>query len=176
MPLTTKFIFWLLFPIALQAQQKEVIHWPIDSKLDSLMKVLNYPVLTKGVALQQTRKQCEMLFAPTGYIVLVRSNQSEKWIPASQFLASRAPGSRYELESAKVIHFQNVKKIKEGEYTSQATIYFDVRHFDEHIPVTKSVSKVTIPFTKVPPATDYWQIYELRLTETSSRPSASPHP
>lgn len=178
MPVSIQFIWqlWLFSTITLYAQQKEIIHWPIDAKLDSVMKVLNNPVLTKGTTLQHSQKQCEMLFAPTGYVVLIRASQPEKLIPVDQFLSSRTTASRYELESAKVIHFQNVRKVKEGEYSSQATIYFDVKRFQDHVPVTRSVSKVTIPFTKVPPASDYWQIYELRLNETSNRLSAHPHP
>lgn len=169
-------LLWFVSSTVLYAQQKEAIHWPIDTKLDSVMKVLTNPILTKGTATQHFRKQCEMLFAPTGYIVLVRLNQSEKWIPISQFLASRVPGSRYDFQSVKVIHFQDIKKIKEGGYMSQASIYFDVKRFEDHVPITKSISKVAIPLTQMPPASDYWQIYELRLIETTNRLSINPHP
>ncbi|MDQ1089706.1 hypothetical protein [Siphonobacter sp. SORGH_AS_1065] len=171
-------LIWLfcLSPFCSTSQQKEVIHSPIDVKVDSVMSLVNNPTVAKGTTSQQWQKKCEQWFAPSGYVVLIRANKTEKWIPAATFLGSRPAGIRYEMQSVKVIHFQNIKKIKEGEYSSQASIYFDVQNFENHLPVTKSISKVTIPLTQIPAATDYWQIYELRLVEVPSRLSAKPHP
>lgn len=150
------------------------INWPIDAKVDTVLKIINTRVLTKGPLTrteQQYREQAfTALFAPSGYFVVLLPNKTEVWVSASQFLArvSRARGVRYQLLAAKVIHFQNVSRDRNGEYSSRAIIYFDVSRFSNHVPITQTTSRVTIPLAQPPPAADYWQIYELKVAEVNN--------
>ncbi|PQA55474.1 hypothetical protein [Siphonobacter curvatus] len=172
------FVLLLLLgiPQRLNAQSREAIHWPIDTKLDTVMHWLSGK--TKGQDLKYLQQQCEWLFAPSGYFIVELPNKTEKWIAVPQFLSqlNRSSGVRYQMKSVKVIHFQDVKKDKNGKYSSYASIYFDVQHFENHQPQSSSVSKVTIPLSQTPPASDYWQIYELKITEVPNTLSATPKP
>ncbi|MBC8156266.1 MAG: hypothetical protein H7Z72_25550 [Bacteroidetes bacterium] len=150
------------------------VNWPIDAKVDTVLKTINTSVLTKGPLTkmeQQHRQQAFMaLFAPSGYFVVMLPNKTELWVSAGQFLArvSRTRGVRYHLLAAKVIHFQDAVRNRKGEYSSRAVIYFDVSRFDNHVPVTQTTSRVTIPLSQPPPAADYWQIYELKVVEVNN--------
>lgn len=150
------------------------ISWPIDAKVDTVLKIINTSVLTKGPLTkteQQHRQQAFVaLFAPSGYFIVMLPNKTELWVSAGQFLArvSRTRGVRYQLQTAKVIHFQEAVRNRRGEYSSRAIIYFDVSRFDNHLPITQTTSRVTIPLSQTPPAADYWQIYELKVVEVNN--------
>ncbi|MFT4032234.1 MAG: hypothetical protein QM669_07425 [Siphonobacter sp.] len=152
-----------------QAPDKRVT-WPIDAKVDSVMEILSKKEIDRK------KNQIEALFAPSGYFIVLLPNKSERWVSVNQFLnqINHTSGTRYQLHSAKVIHFEDVKRNEKGMYSSQATIYFDVRHFENHLPVTEHISKVAIPLNYTPPSTDYWQIYELKLIEVNPTVLSTP--
>lgn len=156
------------------------VAWPIDTKVEAVLQTINTTILTKGpmTKSEQQRRQQQFLslFAPSGYFVVLMPNKTERWVSASQFLAQLNParGVHYELKTAKVIHFQAVSRNKKGEYSSRAVIYFDVTRFDNHLPVTRTTSRVMIPLAQTPPAADYWQIYELKVVEVSNSISSAP--
>lgn len=150
-----KTAYWLLLLGCRMVTTTQEASLPIDRKVETAMELMQKQTADADRFLR--------LFVPSGYVVVQRKNGSETWLPGARFLRKRKAGARYRLLSAKVIHFQDVRKEEGGGYSALATVYFDVRSFRNGLPVTAVRTEVRMPVKNQ--MTDTWSIYELKVTD-----------
>jgi hypothetical protein len=143
------------------------IEFPIDYKIEKTISYLQELSKSKKNS-KLIDNELSVFFTDSGYFILEKSEKVELWVPVSM-ISDKVSSKRkiiYKFKEARVVHYDSFTEISEGKYTGKAVVYDGVTGFDSnHQPIATKVSHLTVPFDQKPISDNYWQIYELKLSE-----------
>lgn len=144
---------------------------PLAQKVDSVLHHLRaYP---RASASQQRRYSRELAayFAPSGYITVRQADQTETRLSLDDYLAQfgrRRSVTAWQFDGAEVIHFGESLETPTGDWQTAVTTYRSSTNFSGNKPQATDIATVMIPMQKLPPARDYWQVFNLYLIPPKS--------